>query len=76
MGGVLVLLWEPRKSCWTPPSTGAQPEEDIGEGLTLKTHAAITALPPGWRLPFSIQSHTYHLCLDYNVQGFVFLEEK
>ena len=39
MGGVLVLLWEPRKSCWTPPSTGAQPEEDKGgEGLTLKTH--------------------------------------
>ena len=34
------------QSCSTPASTGAQPEEDIGEGLTLKTHAAITDLPP------------------------------
>ena len=34
-------------SCWTAASTGAQPEEDIGgEGLTLKSHAAVTVLPP------------------------------
>ena len=33
------------QSCWTPASTGAQSEEG-GEELTLKTHAAITALPP------------------------------
>ena len=34
-------------SCWTPASTGVQPEEDIGgEGLTRKSHAAITDLPP------------------------------